>query len=180
MSRESCKSSVPWTSGRSRLSRRSCSARRKPWGRWQPCWCCEKSGKPAARRTPKADQSRSRRKAIELISEAQTAGAGLLIAWSEIGICLRTLNRWRKAVIADGVGHDRRKGRPRRVLNKLSEEERQSILLTWNKAEYASMPPGQIVPSLADQALYIGSESSIYRVLHAHDQVHRGGRVRPP
>jgi len=30
---------------------------------------------------------------------------------------------------------------------------------------HASLPPGQIVPALADQGLFIGSESSFYRVL---------------
>jgi putative transposase len=121
-----------------------------------------------------------RRKAIELISEAHAAGAGLVSACSEIGICLRTLKRWRKAVISDGVGHDRRKGSPRRVLHRLSEEERQRILLTCNQPQYAALPPGQIVPALADQGLYIGSESSFYRVLHSHGQAHRRGRARPP
>jgi putative transposase len=121
-----------------------------------------------------------RLKAIELIGEAHAAGAGLLSACGEIGICLRTLKRWRKALIGDGGGHDRRKGSPRLVLHKLSEEERQRILLTCNQAEYASLPPGQIVPALADQGLYIGSESSFYRVLHAHGQVQRRGRARPP
>ena len=121
-----------------------------------------------------------RRKAIELISEAHAAGAGLVSACSEIGICLRTLKRWRKALIGDGAGHDRRKGSPRLVFHKLSEEERQRILLTCNQPEYASLPPGQIVPALADQGLYVGSESSFYRVLHAHGQVHRRGRARPP
>ena len=94
-----------------------------------------------------------RRKAIELISEAHAAGAGLLSACGEIGICLRTLKRWRKALIGDGGGHDRRKGSPRLVSHKLSEEERQRILLTCNQAEYASLPPGQIVPALADQGI---------------------------
>ena len=42
-----------------------------------------------------------RLKAIELINEAHTAGAGLGSACSEIGICLRTLKRWRKALIGD-------------------------------------------------------------------------------
>ena len=36
------------------------------------------------------------------------------------------------------------------------------------------------MPALAVQGLYIGSESSFYRVLHAHGQVQRLGRVRPP
>jgi putative transposase len=121
-----------------------------------------------------------RRKAIELISEAHAASAGLVSACGEIGICLRTLKCWRKAFLGDGGCHDRCKGIPRLVLHKLSEEERQRILLTCNQAEYASLPPGQIVPALADQGLCIGSERSFYRVLHAHGQVHRRGRARPP
>jgi len=66
------------------------------------------------------------------------------------------------------------------VAHRLSEEERQRILLTCNEREFAALPPGQIVPVLADRGLYIGSERSFYRVLHAHGQVHRRGRARPP
>lgn len=50
------------------------------------------------------------RKAIELISEAKVAGARLVSACGEIGIYLRTLKRWRKNLISDVGGHDRRKG----------------------------------------------------------------------
>ena len=92
-----------------------------------------------------------RRKVIELIGEANAAGAGLVSACSEIGICLRTLKRWRKAFGGDGDGKDRRKGSPRLVGHRLSEEERQRILFTCNQPEYASLPLEQIVPSLADQ-----------------------------
>lgn len=41
--------------------------------------------------------------------------------------------------------------------NKLSEEERSVILETCNSTEFASYPPGYIVPTLADDGLYIGS-----------------------
>jgi transposase InsO family protein len=66
------------------------------------------------------------------------------------------------------------------VSHRLTEEERQRILLTCNQPEFAALPPGQIVPILADRGLYIGSERSFYRVLHAHGQAHRRGRARPP
>jgi putative transposase len=66
------------------------------------------------------------------------------------------------------------------VAHRLSEEERQRILLTCNEPEFAALPPGQIVPALADRGLSIGSERSFYRVLHAHGQAHRRGRARPP
>ena len=66
--------------------------------------------------------------------------------------------------------------------------ERQQILLSCNQSEFAALPPGQIVPILADQGLYnssgedcvYGSERSFYRVRPAHGQVHRRGRARPP
>jgi len=93
---------------------------------------------------------------------------------------LTTLQRWRRQFAGNGDGVDRRKGSFRHVAHRLSEEERQRILLTCNEPEFAALPPGQIVPVLADRGLYIGSERSFYRVLHAHGQVHRRGRARPP
>ena len=66
-----------------------------------------------------------RRMAIELIVEANAAGARLVRACCELGISLRTLKRWRRAFGGDGDGEDRRKGSSHR----LSEEERQRILL---------------------------------------------------
>ena len=93
---------------------------------------------------------------------------------------LTTLQRWRRQFAGDGDGVDRRKGSHRHVAHRLSEEERQRILLTCNKPEFAALPPGQIVPVLADRGLYIGSERSFYRVLHSHGQAHRRGRARSP
>jgi putative transposase len=104
-----------------------------------------------------------RRKVIGLIGEANASGASLVSACGEIGICLRTLKRWRKAFLGDADGEDRRKGIHRHVAHRLSEEDRQRILLTCNQPEYASLPPGQIVPALADQGLFIGSEGSFYQ-----------------
>lgn len=41
--------------------------------------------------------------------------------------------------------------------------------------EYASMPPCEIVPALADEGTYIASESTFYRILHEEKmQNHRG------
>jgi len=90
------------------------------------------------------------------------------------------LQRWSRQCAGDGDGIDRRKGSCRQVANRLSEEERQQILLTFNKTEFEALQPSQMVPVLADRGLYIGSERSFYRVLHAHGQVHRRGRARAP
>ena len=89
-----------------------------------------------------------------------------------MGVGLTTLQRWRRQFAGDKDGVDRRKGSARKVAHRLSIEEGQRILLTCNEPRYASLPPGQIVPDLADQGIYIGSERSFYRVLHAHGQLH--------
>ncbi|MGO1357157.1 IS3 family transposase [Alkalibacterium gilvum] len=42
------------------------------------------------------------------------------------------------------------------------------------------MPPSQIVPMLADEGIYIASESTFYRVLHKYDEQHHRGRSQEP
>ena len=121
-----------------------------------------------------------RRKALEILDAAVAAGARAREVAALLGVGLRTLQRWRRQFAGDGDGTDRRKGSHRLVSHRLSDEERQRILLTCNQPEFAALPPGQIVPVLADRGLYIGSERSFYRVLHAHGQAHRRGRARPP
>ena len=108
------------------------------------------------------------------------AGARARKVAALLGVGLTTLQRWRRQFAGNGDGLDGRKGSHRLVSHRLSDEERQRILLTCNEPEFAALPPGQIVPVLADRGLYIGSERSFYRVLHAHGQAHRRGRARPP
>ena len=108
------------------------------------------------------------------------AGARARQVAALLGVGVTTLQRWRRQFTGDEDGVDRRKGSQRHIAHRLNEEERQRILLTCNEPEFAALPPGQIVPVLADRGLYIGSERSFYRVLHAHGQVHRRGRARPP
>ena len=48
------------------------------------------------------------------------------------------------------------------------------------RSRRADLPPGQIVPRLADQGVYLASESTFYRVLRAHDLQHHQGRAKAP
>ncbi|WP_437180630.1 IS3 family transposase [Microbulbifer thermotolerans] len=111
------------------------------------------------------------------IEEAVAAGARKRAACEEIGISLRTLQRWTEA---GAFQEDQRlcaqRPEPR---NKLTEEERHRILSVCNSPEFASKPPTQIVPTLADRGEYIASESSFYRVLKAAGQLHHRGRAKP-
>ena len=106
-----------------------------------------------------------RQTAIALIVDAVTAGARCGKACSELEISDRTLRRWTK----DSQIHaDQRPLVPRpEPANKLSAAERTAVLDVCNSTEFASLPPSQIVPKLADQGRYLASESSFYRMPHA-------------
>jgi transposase InsO family protein len=94
-------------------------------------------------------------------------------------VSVRTFQRWVSE--GDAVSAD---GRTTAVRpepgNKLSEAERQQILEVANSAEFASLPPSQIVPCLADRGVYLASESSFYRVLRSASQQHHRGRAGKP
>ena len=115
-----------------------------------------------------------------IIDAGITDGARATSLAKLLGLGLSTLQRWRRQIAADRDSTDGRKGSPRHVAHRLSDEERRRILLTCNEPEFAALPPGEIVPALADRGLFIGSERSFYRVLHAHGQANRRGRARLP
>ena len=49
-----------------------------------------------------------------------------------------------------------------------------------NEPRFAAVPPARIVPMLADEGVYLGSESSMARVLREHGQNARRGRAKAP
>lgn len=108
-----------------------------------------------------------------LVAAAIVSGARQARACHAISLSERTLQRWQ--------GDQARAGdlRPLRVQdpkNKLTMLERQRILTVANSDEFGHLPPSQIVPQLADQEQFVGSESSFYRVLKDAKQLqHRTG-----
>ena len=122
--------------------------------------------------------TQDRRHAIELIDEAVAAGARQERACAGLGLSVRTVQRWRR----DGaLTEDRRPSAARPTPpNALSAAERAEVLALCNRPEHASLPPSQIVPRLADQGLYLASESTFYRVLRDADAQHHRGRAKAP
>ena len=119
------------------------------------------------------------------IEQAHAAGARLKLACNLTGINVRTLQRWKAG--AGLVQGDKRPLAVRPIpAHALSQDERAQIVNVANEPRFASMPPARIVPMLADEGVYLASESSFSRVLQAHGQVrHRGWAkapktVRPP
>jgi putative transposase len=113
------------------------------------------------------------------IDHAHATGARLHLACEMAGIDLRTLQRWRAS---DGLaGGD---GRPQAVRpppsHALSEDERARLVQVANEPRFADVPPARIVPMLADEGVYLASESSFSRVLRAHGQTAHRGRAKAP
>lgn len=116
--------------------------------------------------------------AVELISEAVDSGAALYKACKELGISKRSYNRWKET---DSEYIDKRTicERPEPA-NKLSQEERQAILEKVNSLEFSSKAPSEIVPILADQGVYLASESTIYKILREEAELTHRGRAKAP
>lgn len=112
---------------------------------------------------------------IELIDEATADGARLVRCCEQLGISARTIQRWRHQP------EDRRPTATRPPsANALSRAERARLLQVACSRAFRDMAPAQIVACLADKGVYIGSESSMYRVLRAERLLRHRSNARPP
>lgn len=113
------------------------------------------------------------------ILKAHSAGARLQLACETAGIDVRTLQRWRA-----GAGLTAGDGRPASArpapAHALSAAERAEVLRVANEPRFADVPPARIVPMLADEGVYVASESTFARVLRAHGQAAHRGRAKAP
>ena len=96
-----------------------------------------------------------------MISEACKAGARKSKAAQLLGLPFRTIQRWEQHGFSD-----KRKGSPRAApANKISKTDREEIIAVLTSPEFGDSNPNQIVPKLADQGIYMVSESTMYRIL---------------
>ena len=113
------------------------------------------------------------------VNVAHVAGARLHLACEIVGIDPRTLQRWKAH---EGlVSGD---GRPQAVRpvpsHALSAVERAELLRVANEPRFADVPPARIVPMLADEGVYLASESTFSRVMRAEGQTAHRGRAKKP
>lgn len=112
---------------------------------------------------------------INMVAGAVDAGARQGQACEIVGLSVRTLQRWK---LTD-TKPDGRTTRVQEPGHALTIEEREHILSIVNSVEFGQLPPSQIVPRLADQGVYIGSESTIYRVMRNANLVKHRQAARP-
>lgn len=101
------------------------------------------------------------------------AGCRLFIACGDVEIDIKTYRRW------DVRTEDLRKGPLTEPKNKLTEEEKDLIVIVSTSEKYMNLSPSQIVPALADVGTYIASESSFFRVLKERHLLMHRGRSKP-
>ena len=112
---------------------------------------------------------------MALVQEAIQSGARQKSACEVLGLTSRTYQRWIKTgIVSDGRITTKRPA----PANKLSDVEREQVLRVCNTQVYAHLPPYQIVPRLADQGIYLASESSFYRILKAANQLTHRGEIK--
>ncbi len=119
-----------------------------------------------------------RKKIVSWVVEAVIAGARKRRACEMANVSIRTLQRW---CDEDGcVGSDKRPDAAHSTpKSSLTDTERERILSVCSEKEFASLPPSQIVPILADRGVYIASEATFYRVLKAAGQLKHRGKSKP-
>lgn len=110
-----------------------------------------------------------------LIIEAVAAGARKRKACEIIGITVRSYQRWRKDERVD-----RRKFNTRTPANALTDKERKMVKDTCCMPEYMNLTPNEIVPRLAEKGLYIGSESTMYRILRKENLLAHRSHTKVP
>lgn len=114
-----------------------------------------------------------RTECLYLIEEAVQSGARKFMACETLDLQIRTIERWKK------TPEDGRCGPHNSPSNALTTEERAKVLEVANSAEYANLPPCQIVPKLADKGEYVASESSFYRILNEEKLLTHRSRSNP-
>lgn len=104
--------------------------------------------------------AQERQTIVNLFDEAVKSGARQSTACEILDISPRTINRWAKN--AEG---DKRSSTPKEPANKMSAQEEEQIVSICCSERFRNTAPNEIVAILAEEGLYIASESTMYRVL---------------
>ena len=94
------------------------------------------------------------------IALAKGSGVSERSTCAFLDITPRTIQNWRKLGLKD-----RRKGSERHIPDKLTEAEEQAFYDVANTPRFQGKTPEQIYAILAQEGIYYGSVSTLYRIL---------------
>lgn len=112
---------------------------------------------------------------ISLYTEAVSNGCRRRVACEDLGISIRTIQRW---IVCETL-EDQRPHAKRQPVNRLSSAEEAEILKTINSFEFKDKTPWEIIPALADRGIYLASESTFYRLMRQLNQLTHRSKSRP-
>lgn len=115
-----------------------------------------------------------KKETLQLLRETMAAGVRKKDVCECSGISIRTYQRWEKSCIEDA-----RKGSVKKVPRKLTDEERHRVIEIACSPAYKDLNPYEIVAILAEKGVYIGSESTIYRILLDEGLLHHRSNQKP-
>ena len=115
-----------------------------------------------------------RKKIAGYINEGVNEGARKTQICNFLEIPIRTIQRWEK----DTVG-DKRPTTEHKSPIALTDVEKNRIIKICTSKEYKDMNPNEIVPILAENGIYIASESSFYRVLRERGLLQHRNECKP-
>jgi putative transposase len=98
---------------------------------------------------------------LDLVAKTLQRGATMTAIAAVLALSVRTLERWRRSPDDD----DARSGPSSPPSHALSAEERAKVVALATSEQYRNLSVRQIVPLLADDGVYVASESTFYRVL---------------
>lgn len=105
-----------------------------------------------------------------MVSEAIIDGCRIIPACRALSISDQTFRRWRDSPEQG----DERQGPKTQPANKLSQYERKKVIEIATSEKYRDHSPDKIVPMLADEGIYLASESTFYRIMREEKMlVHR-------
>lgn len=87
----------------------------------------------------------------------------------------KTIQNWRLLGTID-----KRKGSTRYVAHRLSEEEQQVFYEVANSKRFADCTSEQIIAKLAEEGVYYGSASTLYRIFRKRNALHYRGAAKKP
>jgi len=117
----------------------------------------------------------NRQQILRLVKAAVDDGCDQQKACDVVDITPRTYQRWSIALDS----RDRRCGPLKAPANKLTEQERATVITIATSREFCDKSPHQIVPTLADRGEYVASEASFYRLLKAAELLNHRGKSKP-